>query len=132
MKALISVFSLLKRVLYFYGPAESEKTDIFCQVSKDVHPTFKNKNGQNHPNQEPRAFKLISIAYSKALTSIFSLKRVSCFYGLAESEKTDIFTKFDGEFNPSFSLRCDQNHPNPRPAKHRSDAYRTTLVPNEK
>jgi hypothetical protein len=82
----------------------------------DFHPTFSNKNDQNHPNQEPRALKLINIGYSKALISIFwLLKRVSFLYRLVESEKTDIFTKFDGEFSPSFSLKCDQNHPNPKP-----------------
>ena len=91
-----------------------KKLRFFCQVSKDVHPTFSNKNGQNHPNQEPRAFKLISIAYFEG-PDINFLAEASLLFGLAESEKTDIFTKFDGEFNPSFSLKCDQNHPNPKP-----------------
>ena len=60
----------------------------------DFHPTYSNKNDQNHPNQEPRALKPIAIAHLKALISIFwLLKRVSYFYGPAESEKQTVFSQ---------------------------------------
>ena len=80
LKALTPVFWLLKRVYFFYGPAESEKTHIFGHVLMDFHPTFSNKNDQNHPNREPRALKPISIAYSKALTPVFWLLKRVYFY----------------------------------------------------
>jgi hypothetical protein len=53
--------------------AESEKTDIFCQVLMDFHPTSSKHNDQNHLNREPRALNPIAIAYLKALISIFWL-----------------------------------------------------------
>jgi hypothetical protein len=63
----------------------------------DFHPTS-NKNDQNHPNQEPRALNPISIAYLKALTSIFCLlMRVSYFYRLAESEKKSFWLFFQNK-----------------------------------
>jgi hypothetical protein len=57
----------------------------------DFHPTSSKQNDQNHLNREPRALNPIAIAYLKALISIFwLLTRVSYFYRLAESVKTDI------------------------------------------
>jgi len=116
LKALTSIFWLLNRVSYFYWPAESEYTDIFCHVLMGFHPTFPEENEQNHPNQEPRALKPIVIACLKALTSIFWLvKRVSNMYRPAESENTDIFCHVLMGFHPTFPEENDQNHPNQEP-----------------
>jgi hypothetical protein len=106
LKGLTSIFSLVKRVSYFYRPAESENTDIFYHVLMDFHPTFSKENDQNRPQQEPRALNPIAIPYLKALTSIFwLLNRVSTFYRPAESEETDILKPgFDG-FSPHFFQR---------------------------
>ena len=89
LKALTSIFWLLKRVSHLYRPAESDKQTLFSQVLMDFHPTFSKENYQDHPNQEPRASNPI-------LTSVFwLLKRVSYLYRPAESEQTDIiFARF--------------------------------------
>ena len=55
-------------VSFFLMNQQSQKKHIFFgHVLMDFHPTFSNKNYQNHPNQEPCALKPISIAYLKAL-----------------------------------------------------------------
>ena len=61
----------------------------------DFTPLFPKIKDLNRPHSEPRVLNLIAISYPEALTSNFCLlKRVSNFYRPAESEKTDIFTKF--------------------------------------
>ena len=72
----------------------------------DFHPTFSKENDQNHPYQEPRALNPIAIAYLKTMTSIFwLLMRLSFFYRLAWSEKTEIILPRFYWFLPHFFQR---------------------------
>ena len=117
LKVLTSYFCLLKRISYFYWPAESEKTDIILTKFWWSFTPFFQKNDQNHPNQDPRALNPNSKAFLKALTSILLLlKWVSYFYWLAESEKTDIiFIKFWWIFTPLFPKKMTRITHNKNP-----------------
>ena len=87
---------------------------------------------QNNAKQEPRALKPISIAYSKALTSVFwLLKQVSYFVWTGRIRKnTHIFARFSMDFHPTYSNKNDQKNPNqePRALKPINIAYLKALT----
>ena len=70
----------------------AEEFEVIPSFDVFFAPSFSNKNDQNRPNQKPRAIKPISIAYSKALTSIFwLLKRVFIFI-YRQSQTNTLYT----------------------------------------
>ena len=109
-----------------------KKHTFFGHVLMEFHPTFSNKNDQNHPNQEPLALKPISIVYSKALTQIFWLLKRVYFYmnRTGRVRKNRYFLPGFDAFHPIFSNKNDQNHfkQEPRALKLINIAYLKTLT----